>query len=140
MDHQLCGIDMLQLGAMIFDNVTRFVLPLCSAISDRRLRPSNGDAAAASSVISSAVIIVDASSLTLMQGFDLRGFARDISGLLTTCYPETVDRIFVWLFLFVFLLYSFLVTLSLSSALVRTCSRPSPFSLSRYVSARNQDR
>ncbi|PWY67089.1 CRAL/TRIO domain-containing protein [Aspergillus sclerotioniger CBS 115572] len=77
---------MIQRAAIHFDTITRFVLPLCSAMADRP------DPA---TPITKAVYIVDASSLGIKQSWDVRDVARDISGLLTTCYPETIDRIFV---------------------------------------------
>lgn len=82
-EDQLQTLDLLQLASVIFDDITRFVFPLCSALQD----PCHP--------IASAVILVDASSMNMMQGFDLRVFARDVSSLLTTCYPETIHKIFV---------------------------------------------
>ncbi|THC92559.1 hypothetical protein EYZ11_007970 [Aspergillus tanneri] len=78
---ELRQVDILQLGSVIFDSITRFAFPLCSAVAGKP--------------ITRAVILVDASTLSLKQGFDLRLFARDISGLLTTCFPETIERIFL---------------------------------------------
>lgn len=74
-------IDVLQLGSVMFDSYSRFVFPLCSMVTQKR--------------VTSSVIIVDSSTLTLKQGFDLRNFVKEASWLLTTCYPETVDKIFV---------------------------------------------
>ena len=82
-EDQLQTLDLLRLASVIFDDITRFVFPLCSALQD----PCHP--------IASAVILVDASSMNMMQGFDLRVFARDVSSLLTTCYPETIHKIFV---------------------------------------------
>ncbi|PYI01418.1 CRAL/TRIO domain-containing protein [Aspergillus sclerotiicarbonarius CBS 121057] len=77
---------MIQRAAIHFDTVTRFVLPLCSALRDR---PDP------ETPITKAVYILDASSLGIKQSWDLRDVIRDISSLLTTCYPETIDKIFV---------------------------------------------
>ncbi|PLB44299.1 CRAL/TRIO domain-containing protein [Aspergillus steynii IBT 23096] len=74
-------IDVLQLGSVMFDSYTRFVFPLCSVAAQKQ--------------VTSAVILVDAATLTLKQGFDLRNFAKEATWLLSTCYPETVDKIFV---------------------------------------------
>ena len=73
--------------AMVFhDSLTRFVLPLCSAMSDRPnpLTP-----------ISNAVYIVDASVVCVKQAWNLKDFAQEVSWILMTCYPETIERIFV---------------------------------------------
>ncbi|GKZ73181.1 hypothetical protein AnigIFM50267_009858 [Aspergillus niger] len=78
--------DMEQRAAIYFDSITRFVLPLCSAMSDR---PDP------TTPIDKSIYIVDASVLSLKQAWDLREFARDISWILSTCYPETIDRIIV---------------------------------------------
>ncbi|PLB33275.1 SEC14 family lipid-binding protein [Aspergillus candidus] len=82
-EDQLQTLDLLQLASAIFDDITRFVFPLCSALQNP-CQP-----------IASAIILVDASNMNMMQGFDLRVFARDVSSLLTTCYPETIHKIFV---------------------------------------------
>ncbi|GKZ28451.1 hypothetical protein AbraIFM66950_007119 [Aspergillus brasiliensis] len=78
--------DMEQRAAIHFDSLTRFVLPLCSAMRDR---PDP------TTPITKSIYIVDASALSLKQAWDLRDFARDISWILATCYPETIDRIIV---------------------------------------------
>ncbi|KAL5364211.1 CRAL-TRIO domain-containing protein [Aspergillus floccosus] len=80
----LRGIDILQMAALMFDYLTRVAIPLCAAVDDRRDKHTP---------LTGSVILADASTLTLMQGFDLRGFARDVSGLLATCYPEIIDKI-----------------------------------------------
>ncbi|KAL4938164.1 hypothetical protein BDV06DRAFT_215328 [Aspergillus oleicola] len=71
---------MAERAVVYFDNLTRFVLPLCSAV-----RPEP---------VTSAVYIVDASSLGLKQSWDVREFAQDISWILATCYPETIHRVY----------------------------------------------
>lgn len=78
--------DMEQRASVLHDYITRFVFPLCSAMNDR---PEM------SKPISKSVYMVDASSLGLKQAWDLRDFARDISWILSTCYPETIYRIYV---------------------------------------------
>lgn len=77
---------MEQRASVLHDYITRFVFPLCSAMKDRL---------EASKPISKSVYVVDASSLGVKQAWDLRDFARDISWILSTCYPETIDRIYV---------------------------------------------
>ncbi|KAI0408302.1 CRAL/TRIO domain protein [Xylaria palmicola] len=68
------------------DYLTRFVLPLCSAMTDR----PNPD-----QPVSNAVYLVDITYITLRQAWSLRGYAQSITGLLATCYPEVVDKIYV---------------------------------------------
>ncbi|GES58100.1 CRAL/TRIO-domain-containing protein [Aspergillus terreus] len=82
----LRSIDILQLAALMFDHLTRVAIPLCAAVDDRREKDTP---------LTGSVILADASTLTMMQGFDLRGFARDVSGLLSMCYPEIIDKIII---------------------------------------------
>ncbi|KAI1741492.1 CRAL/TRIO domain protein [Xylaria scruposa] len=63
------------------DYLTRFVLPLCSAMADQP--------------VSKAVYLVDITYISLKQGWNLRGYAQSFTGLLATCYPEVVDKIYV---------------------------------------------
>ncbi|KAJ6104680.1 hypothetical protein N7523_011000 [Penicillium sp. IBT 18751x] len=79
-------LDMLQLASVYHDSLTRMVLPLCSMMNDRPDR---------STPITSSIYLVDASDLGLKQGWSLRSFAQNISWLLSTCYPETIQRVFV---------------------------------------------
>ncbi|KAJ5519707.1 hypothetical protein N7463_000160 [Penicillium fimorum] len=78
--------DMLQLASVFYDSLIRFILPLCSMMTDRPnpLVP-----------VTNAIYVVDASNLGLKQAWDLRFFAQEISWLLSTCYPEIIRRIFV---------------------------------------------
>ncbi|KAL6230731.1 hypothetical protein BDW75DRAFT_248432 [Aspergillus navahoensis] len=70
--------NMAQRALAYFDYYPRFVLPLCSAAYGKP--------------VTSCVYIVDAASLYMRQAWDLREFARDISWILATCYPETIYR------------------------------------------------
>lgn len=70
----------------IFDNAVRFVLPLCSAVPNTL--NSNKP-------ITKAVYIVDISSITLKQVWDMRNWIKSTSGLLADTYPEIVDKILV---------------------------------------------
>lgn len=78
--------DMLQLASVFHDSLTRFIFPLCSMAANR----SN-----TSVTITHSIYLIDASSLGLKQGWGLRSFAQNISWLLSTCYPETIQRVFV---------------------------------------------
>ncbi|KAE8142349.1 CRAL-TRIO domain-containing protein [Aspergillus pseudotamarii] len=78
--------NMSQQALVFHDSLTRFVLPLCSAMSDRP-NPSTP--------IGNAVYIVDASVVCVKQAWNLKDFAQEVSWILMTCYPETIERIFV---------------------------------------------
>ncbi|GIJ85039.1 hypothetical protein Asppvi_003894 [Aspergillus pseudoviridinutans] len=78
--------DMAQRALVHFDYLTRFVFPLCSALRDRPL-PSEP--------VTKAIYLVEGSSICLRQAWNLRDFAQDLSWILATCYPETIDRIFI---------------------------------------------
>ncbi|CAI7627798.1 unnamed protein product [Penicillium glandicola] len=78
--------DMLQLASVYQDNLIRFILPLCSMMTDR---PDP------SVPVTNSIYVVDASNLGLKQAWSLRFFAQEISWLLSTCYPETIQRVFV---------------------------------------------
>lgn len=72
---------MAQRCLVYFDSFTRLVLPLCSAMHREP--------------VTNCVFIVDASSLGVKQAWDVREFARDVSWILTTCFPETIHRVYV---------------------------------------------
>lgn len=76
---------MLRLFAL-YENLVRFVLPLCSAIPDRP-QPETP--------VSLSNNIVDISGVSLKQFWNLKGHMQDASQLATAHYPETLDRIFV---------------------------------------------
>lgn len=80
------GPDMAQRACVFHDTLTRFVLPLCTAMRDR---PDNENP------VTHSVYLVDVSSISLKQAWDLKDFAQDISWILATCYPETIKYIFV---------------------------------------------
>ncbi|QDS77905.1 hypothetical protein FKW77_000721 [Venturia effusa] len=76
---------MLRLFAL-YENLTRFVLPLCTAIKDRP-HPETP--------ISQSNNIVDISNVGLKQFWNLKSHMQDASQLATAYYPETLDRIFI---------------------------------------------
>ena len=76
---------MLRLFAL-YENLTRFVMPLCTALTDRE-NPRTP--------ITQSNNIVDISGVGLKQFWNLRGHMQDASTLATAHYPETLDRIFV---------------------------------------------
>ena len=76
---------MLRLFAL-YENLCRFVLPMCSAIPDR----PNGE-----TPISQSNNIVDISKVSFAKFWSLRNHMSDASKLATAHYPETLDRIFV---------------------------------------------
>jgi hypothetical protein len=70
----------------LYESLTRFVLPLCSAINDRP-HPETP--------VSQSNNIVDISGVGLRQFWNLKTHMQDASTLATAHYPETLDRIFV---------------------------------------------
>jgi hypothetical protein len=78
-------IKMLRLFAL-YENLTRFVLPLCSAVKDRP-HPETP--------VSQSNNIVDISKVGLKQFWNLKAHMQDASTLATAHYPETLDRIFI---------------------------------------------
>ncbi|KAK3718666.1 hypothetical protein LTR37_004883 [Vermiconidia calcicola] len=76
---------MLKLFAL-YENLCRFILPMCSAIPDR----PHGE-----TPISQSNNIVDMSGVGFQKLWNLRSHMSDASKLATAHYPETLDRIFV---------------------------------------------
>ncbi|EJD38834.1 CRAL/TRIO domain-containing protein [Auricularia subglabra TFB-10046 SS5] len=76
---------MLRLFAL-YENLTRFVMPLCTAARDR---PNT------ETPITQSSNIVDISGVGLRQFWNLRSHMQDASQLATAHYPETLDRIFI---------------------------------------------
>lgn len=76
---------MLRLFAL-YENLTRFVLPLCAALKDRP-HPETP--------ITQSSNIVDISGVGLKQFWNLKSHMQDASLLATAHYPETLDRIFI---------------------------------------------
>ncbi|TVY89380.1 SEC14 cytosolic factor [Lachnellula willkommii] len=70
----------------LYENLTRFVMPLSTAMTDRD-HPHTP--------ISQSNNIVDISGVGLKQFWNLRTHMQDASTLATAHYPETLDRIFI---------------------------------------------
>jgi hypothetical protein len=70
----------------LYENLVRFVMPLCTAMTDRD-HPRTP--------ITQSSNIVDISGVGLKQFWNLRGHMQDASTLATAHYPETLDRIFI---------------------------------------------
>jgi hypothetical protein len=70
----------------LYENLTRFVLPFCSAMKDRPHIETP---------VSQSSNIVDISGVGLRQFWNLKNHMQDASQLATAHYPETLDRIFV---------------------------------------------
>jgi hypothetical protein len=77
---------MMRLHAL-YENLTRFVLPLCSAVKVDRPHPETP--------VSQSNNIVDISGVGLRQFWNLKNHMQDASTVATALYPETLDRIFV---------------------------------------------
>ncbi|KAJ6016167.1 SEC14 cytosolic factor [Penicillium herquei] len=80
------NITATQRASIAHDYLTRFVFPLCTSMKDRP-RPNVP--------ITSAMYLVDISTFTMKQGWDVKNYTSDIAQLLKTGYPEILDRIFV---------------------------------------------
>ena len=73
--------------ALVFHEcLTRFILPLCSAIVERP-EPAKP--------ITSCLYLVDVSGFSLRQAWNLKNYTYDISKLLANNYPEMIDRVLV---------------------------------------------
>lgn len=70
----------------LYENLIRFVMPLCTALTDRD-HPRTP--------ITQSNNIVDISGVGLKQFWNLRNHMQDASTLATAHYPETLDRIFI---------------------------------------------
>ncbi|QSZ34577.1 hypothetical protein DSL72_006171 [Monilinia vaccinii-corymbosi] len=70
----------------LYENLTRFVMPLCTVLTDRE-NPHTP--------ITQSNNIVDISGVGLKQFWNLRGHMQNASSLATAHYPETLDRIFI---------------------------------------------
>lgn len=70
----------------LYENLTRFVMPLSTALTDRDFP---------STPITQSNNIVDISGVGLKQFWNLRTHMQDASTLATAHYPETLDRIFI---------------------------------------------
>lgn len=75
----------------LYENLVRFVMPLCTQLTDREN---------AKTPITQSNNIVDISGVGLKQFWNLRTHMQDASTLATAHYPETLDRIFVCFFPF----------------------------------------
>jgi hypothetical protein len=70
----------------LYESLTRFVMPLCTTLTDREYPETP---------ITQSNNIVDISGVGLKQFWNLRTHMQDASTLATAHYPETLDRIFV---------------------------------------------
>lgn len=70
----------------LYENLTRFVMPLSTVLTDRDFPATP---------ITQSNNIVDISNVGLKQFWNLRTHMQDASTLATAHYPETLDRIFV---------------------------------------------
>ena len=79
-----------------YDNLVRFVMPLCSAVPGRP-HPETP--------ITGTNCIVDISGVGLLQFWRLRAHMQAASTLATAHYPETLGRTYVRIFTFFLTLY-----------------------------------
>ncbi|KAJ5332548.1 uncharacterized protein N7506_006331 [Penicillium brevicompactum] len=76
----------LQLTSVFIDSLSRFVVPLCSMMPDR---------VGQSGPITGSIYLADGSNIGLKMAWSVKYFAQHVSWLLSTCYPETIEKIFV---------------------------------------------
>lgn len=98
----------------LYENMVRFVLPLCSSLS----RPNP------ETPVVSTTNIVDISGVGLKQFWNLKGHMQDASVLATAHYPETLDRIYVCFSLFSFFFCPFQITVITNHSLPRSSAHP----------------
>ena len=70
----------------LYENLTRFAQPLCTAMPDREHAPTP---------ITLSTNIVDVSQVSLRMFWNLKAHMQAASTLATAHYPETLDRIFI---------------------------------------------
>ena len=73
-----------------YENLIRFVLPLCSAAPDRQ-----SGSTAPIAAITDTTCIVDISGVGILQFFRLRNHMQAAGALATAYYPETLGKTFV---------------------------------------------
>lgn len=81
--------DMLRAFA-VYDHLTRFIMPLCSAVPGR-VDPD--------SPVTKMVCVVDISGISLRQVWSLRGYLQDLGNLFANNYPEILDQVLVRIYL-----------------------------------------
>ena len=70
----------------IFEMLTRFVMPLCTAVPNRKYP----DVA-----VTKMICVVDISGMGLRQFWNLRGYMQDFSKMVGINYPEILDHVLV---------------------------------------------
>ena len=81
----IVSTEMLRAFTM-FDTLTRFVMPLCSAVPNRK----NPDVA-----ITKMICVADISNVGLRQFWSMRGYILDFGKLVGINYPEILDQVLV---------------------------------------------
>lgn len=71
---------------LVYEHLTRFVMPFCSAISLRE----NSDVA-----VTKMLVVVDISSITVRQVWTLRRYLQDLGKIFAVNYTEVLDRVLV---------------------------------------------
>lgn len=70
----------------IFDTLTRFIMPLCSAVSNRKYPDIE---------VTKMICVVDISGVGLRQFWSMRGYMQDFAKLVGINYPEILDHVLV---------------------------------------------
>ena len=71
---------------VLFDGLTRFIMPLLSALRDRP---------GADEPVTKTLIIADIAGLDMRQLWNLKRYLQDFNHLLAINYPEILDRVLV---------------------------------------------
>ena len=74
---------------VVFDGLTRFIMPLLSAVRDRP---------GAEEPVTKTLILADIAGLDMRQLWNLKRYLQDFNALLAINYPEILDRVLVRLF------------------------------------------
>ena len=91
----------------IFDTLTRFIMPLCSAVPTRKYPDI---------AVTKMLCVVDISGVGLRQFWNMRGYMQDFGKMVGINYPEILDHVLVWLSFMSFSHYLiFTRTMSLTS-------------------------
>lgn len=72
-------------ACVVHEHLTRFVFPLCTCMHDR----------SDSTPVTKQLIIADISGVSVGKVWGLRNYIREFSSILSTNYPEVLDRVLV---------------------------------------------
>lgn len=82
--YNMAGMDVRR-AYVVHEHLTRFVLPLCTAMQDR---PD-------STPVTKQIIIADITGVSVGKIWSLRHYIREFSTTLSVNFPEVLDRVLV---------------------------------------------